>query len=94
MVKDMICVPVVLSLRGSVRHAFDQAWLHLSCTDTETIQYAARKTSTVAARAGDPDDIKITFKILNKILTMTAFTKFIQTSAVYGIRGECFLHMS
>lgn len=88
MVKDMICVPVILSLRSYVKHAFDTAWLDLSCNDTDTILYAARKTSTVAARAADPDDLKITFKILNKILTMTPFAKFMVTASVYGIRGN------
>lgn len=97
MVKDMICVPVILSLRSYVKHAFDSAWFELSCNDTETVMYAARKTSTVAARAGDPDDLKITYKILNKILTMTPFAKFMTTASVYGIRGtkECAcLHFS
>lgn len=87
MVKDMICVPVILSMRSYVKHAFDSAWLELSCTDTDTVLYAARKTSSVAARAADPDDLKITFKILNKILTMTPFSKFMSTATVYGLRG-------
>ena len=87
MVKDMICVPVVLSLRSYVQHQFDIAWMELSCNDTETIQYAARMMHTATARAADPDDMKITNKILNKILTMTAFSKFLETATVFGIKG-------
>jgi hypothetical protein len=87
MIKDMICVPIILSLRSYVKHQFDDCWLQLSCTDTDTIIYAARMTHTVAARAADPDDLKITFKILHKILTMTPFAKFMETATVYGPRG-------
>jgi hypothetical protein len=88
MVKDMLCVPVILSLRSYVKHQFDAAWLDLSCNDLDTILYAARMTSTAASRAADPEDLKITYKILNKILTMTAFSKFLATATVYGVRGE------
>lgn len=86
--KDMLCVPVILSLRSYVKHQFDAAWLELSCNDLETVLYAARLTSTAAARAADPDDLKITFKILNKILTMTPFAKFMGVASVFGPRGE------
>ena len=89
MVKDMLCVPIVLSLRSYIKHAFDTAWLQLSTTDTDTILYAARKTSSVAARAADPDDLKITFRILNKILTLTPFSRFLVTATVFGTRGKC-----
>ena len=89
MAKDMICTPVILSMRSFIKHEFDSAWLHLSTTDTDTILYAAKKTSSVAARASDPDDLKITFRILNKILVHTAFSKYLETATVYGTRGEC-----
>ena len=88
MAKDMICTPVILSMRSFIKHEFDAAWLHLSTTDTDTILYAAKKTSSVAARAADPDDLKITFRILNKILVQTAFNKYLETATVYGVRGE------
>lgn len=87
MVKDMLCTPVILSLRSYVKHQFDAAWIELSCNDLETTLYAAKLTNSAAARAADPDDLKITFKILMKILTATPFAKFMQTATVYGTRG-------
>jgi hypothetical protein len=89
MVKDMICVPVILSLRSVVKHEFDKAWLALSSSDTETAEFAARKLSTAQSRAADPDDMKITFKIFYKILTQTSFQKYFLTKSVFGMKGNC-----
>lgn len=91
MTKDMLCVPVILSMRGELRNAFDKAWLYLSNNDTATIQYATKIQSTVAARAGDPDDLKINYKILKKILKMTSFSKYIEVGARFGLLGLLFI---
>ena len=93
MTKDLICTPVILSMRNFIKHEFDNAWLELSTTDTDTILYAAKKTATAASRAADPDELKITFRILNKILLQTGFSKFMDTATVYGVRGKhcCFI---
>jgi len=88
MTKDLICTPVILSMRNFIKHEFDNAWLELSTTDTDTILYAAKKTATAASRAADPDELKITFRILNKILSQTGFSKFMDTATVYGVRGR------
>jgi hypothetical protein len=87
MTKDMICVPIILSMRSEVRYDFDKAWHHLSTTDTAIIQYSARIQSSVSAKAGDPDDLKITFKILMKILKETSFSKYIDVGARFGKKG-------
>eukprot|EP01032_Pedospumella_encystans_P018028 gene18028-20537_t len=86
MTKDLICTPVILSMRNFIKHEFDNAWLELSTTDTDTILYAAKKTATAASRAADPDELKITFRILNKILSQTGFSKYMDTATVYGVR--------
>lgn len=88
MTKDMISVPIILSMRSEVRYEFDKAWHHLSTTDTTMIQYSARIQSSVAAKAGDPDDLKITFKILMKILKETSFSKYIEVGARFGKKGK------
>ena len=88
MTKDMICVPVILSMRSELRYEFDKAWQHLSTTDTAMIQYSARIQSSVAARVGDPDDLKITYKILMRILRETSFSKYIDVGARFGKKGE------
>mmetsp|Transcript_3047 Transcript_3047/g.6853 ORF Transcript_3047/g.6853 Transcript_3047/m.6853 type:complete len:549 (+) Transcript_3047:295-1941(+) len=88
MVKAMLCVPVILSLRSEVHANFDRAWQALSSSDTETIQYAARKHTTVTARAGDPEDLKISYRIFSKILTQTTFSKYMATAAVFGPRDQ------
>ena len=88
MTKDMICVPIILSMRSEVRYDFDKAWHHLSTTDTSIIQYSARIQSSVSAKAGDPDDLKITFKILMKILKETSFSKYIEVGARFGKKGK------
>ena len=88
MTKDMICVPIILSMRSEIRYEFDKAWQYLSTTDTKMIQYSAKIQSSVSAKVGDPDDLKITYKILMKILKDTSFSKYIEVGARFGKKGK------
>ncbi len=84
MVKDMICTPVLLSMRSEVRHRFDAAWEGLAGGDTEVIQYMGRKSNFVT----DPDELKLTHRLLQKVYTQTAFSDMLQVATVFGTKGE------
>lgn len=76
-IKDMVCTPVLLCLRPNVKSALDDAWVILCVDDSETIQLTQNQP-------GPLDDVKISYRIFVKLLTLTKFEKFLQASATYG----------
>ena len=89
MIKDMLCAPVILSLRSELRHEFDAAWLSLSNSDQSVFNYAAH-TQTTASRM-DPDEFQITYKIFRKIMTKTSFTKYLEMARPFGKLGTRYI---
>lgn len=79
--KRMLCVPVLLSMRGEVENSFDKAWLDLSMHDTEAILMAQHPPL-------DPDDLRITHKMFRRILMETKFSRFMVKSTSFGKKGS------
>lgn len=86
--KDMLCVPIILLLRGELRSVLDKVWVQLSGSqDSYCIQYAAKARQSMSST--DPDDLRINFKIFEKILDETDFSRYMRTSTVFGRKGTC-----
>eukprot|EP01038_Epipyxis_sp_PR26KG_P010405 gene10405-13975_t len=80
-VKELICVPVLQSMRSEIKAVFDQSWTDLSGTDTEAIAMASRGA---AVSNGDPDLMPISYKMFRKILTETAFSDYMKVATAFG----------
>jgi len=77
-IKDMLCCPALLCLRGEIRQRVDEAWIELAMNDWEAIRLSQ-------AHGDKPmDAIHVSYSVYEKILTKTSFSHFLATGQSFG----------
>jgi hypothetical protein len=88
-IKEIICAPIQLSKRTFIVNDFDRAWAQLQKSDLKVLQYMAKKEEVIKTTKGrfDPNDVKIPFEFVHKLLHQTDFHYYIEKALPFGVRG-------
>lgn len=76
-IKDLICTPVMLNLRGDLKFYIDQAWLELINMDDEASDIAS-------VPRVDLDKTPLSFRLFKRLCRDTSFSRFFKPGRCYG----------